>query len=1208
MKKAAYGVVGLLVLLVGAALVVPSVIDWNAYKPEITAEVQKATGRTLEIDGALEFAVLPTPHLKVSNVRLSNAPGATAKSMLSLKELAVSVKLVPLIGGSIEIASVALIEPVIELEKMLGGRMNWVFAPAPQTISPTVAPTPAGTDGKPASDQDAFKLDSLRIENGTIVYRDTPAGSIERLEKLTADISAQSLAGPFSFDGGMTVRGIPLTLAARMSKFAEKGAVPFRVNIGTPGTATTIGLAGTITDIESKPSVAAKIDGKGADLGALISALSGTSIPAPLAQKFSVKGAIRGSADGVVVNDLAIQLGDSSTKGDIKVDLQDGVKADVALRMQSLDLDALLIRKETVPGTLSAVGGKPGKVDVPAKTQAVAQKFELPEGIEANVSLAIEEVIAKKDRVRGIRLAASLKDRRVTLDTLEAGLPGGGQLSLSGQMTTPGGAMSYGGKMSFRSSSLRALLGWLEVEIASVPADRLRRFNVSADISGDAAQVQIANIASQLDASRMSGGVTIALRERTAFGASINIDQFNADAYMGEPTAATAKSSPNATAAPAVDKPDTLSKSPLAVLNEVDANLAVRVGSLNYQRTAIQGVRLDGTLVNGVLTLRDASVRNLAGTSARITGTVTGLSGVPGFKGTIAAASDDLTGLFRVARLKSSIPPRKLGKMRLSSRTDVSGEGLRIDADLQIAEIRAKVTGSATGLPAAPAFNIVLDAKHPELARLANLFGDGKPGPAVGRVGLKLSLNGDARAITINADTAVAGGSFRVSGDVATPLDVPRLNIGLELKHPNFVRFAKAFDPGFNPANRRLGALRFAVKLAGTDQNLAITDLSGNIGPTKISGSGSYAAGTVRPDIKLSLVSSVIPLSDFLEAPRSASAPGRPPSTRRPGVSTQPAGSAQPATSAQPVTPAQPASSQRWSTEPIDTSAFGLANATIDLRAQALLYDTFRVDQPKILAVLKDKVLDIRQITGAMFDGGFEMKGKVDGREVPIATTTLKIVKANVGKALFQAAEFDIATGVLTFDTDLSATGNSQAAMIGALNGNGRINVVDGVVQGFDLKKASDDLKNVNQITGLLGVLGSAMRGGSTNFSSLAGSFAVERGVIRTNDLALVADAGAGDARGYVDLPRWNMDMTADFRLTEHPKAPAFRVRAVGPPDNPRRLFDFQALQAWVLQQGVGQVIKNLIPGEKQTPGTQQKQQQVKPEHILKGLLKGLGR
>ena len=1190
MKKAAYGVAGLLVSLIGAALIVPSVIDWNAYKPEITAEVQKATGRTLEIDGALEFAVLPTPHLKVANARLSNAPGAAVTSMLSLKELEVSVKLVPLIGGSIEIASVALIEPVIELEKMAHGTMNWVFAPASPTSSAAVAPAPGGTDTKRSSDKDAFKLDRLRIENGTIVYRDTPAESIERLEKLTADISAQSLAGTFVFDGGMTVRGIPLTLAARMSKFAEKGAVPFRVNIGTPGTATTIGLAGTVTDIETKPTVVAKIDGKGADLGALISALSGTPTSAPLTQKFSVKGGVRGSAAAVVVNDLVFELGDSSAKGDIKVDLEDGVKANIALRMQSLNLDALPTGNAARPGASNAVDGKAGNTDTPAKAQAAAQKFELPEGVEANVSLAIEEVIAGKDRLRGIRLVASLKDRRVTLNTLEAGLPGGGRLSASGQMTALGGAISYGGKMSFRSSSLRTLLNWLEIHIASVPADRLRRFNVSADISGDAAQVQIKNIASQLDASRMSGGVTVALRERTAFGASITIDQFNADAYMRTPTAA--KASPQAAEAATVGKQNTSSKNPLAVLNDFDANLAVRIGSLNYQRTAIQGVRLDGTLVNGVLTLRDASVRSFAGTSAQIKGTATGLSGVPAFKGTIAAASDDLTGLFRVAGITSSIPPRKLGKMRLSSRTDVSDGKLKINADLQIAEIRAKVTGSATGLPAAPAFNIVLDAKHPELARLANLFGDGKPGPAVGRVGLKLRLKGDERAITVNADTAVTGGSFRVSGDIATPLAVPKLNIGLELKHPDFVRFAKTFDPGFNPANRRLGALRFVAKLVGTDQNLAIADLSGNIGPTKISGTGSYAAGGVRPEIKLSLISSAIPLSDFLEAPRRASAPGRPQGAGRRGSP-----------------PRSGASRQHWSTEPIDTTAFGLADATIDLRAQALLYDTFRVDQPKIIAVLKDKVLDIRQISGTMFDGGFEMKGKVDGRKVPIAVTTLKIVKANVGKALFQAVEFDIATGVLTFDMNLSASGKSQAAMIRALNGTGRINVVDGVIKGFDLKRTSDDLKNVNQITGLLGVLGSAMREGSTNFSSLVGTFAIERGVVQTNDLALMADAGAGDARGYVDLPRWNMDMTADFRLTEHADAPAFGVRAVGPPDNPRRLVDFQALQAWVLQQGVGGLIKNLIPGAKQESGTQQNQpQQVKPEDILKGLLRGLSR
>ena len=1200
MKKAAYGFAGLIVLLVAAALIVPSVVDWNAYKPEITAEVRKATGRSLEIAGDLEFSVLPTPRLRVANARLSNAPGASAKNMLSLRELAVHVKLVPLLQGDIEVASVALIEPLIELEKLSDGTMNWVFARL-STSAPASPAAPSSTSGtgaaEPISAPPAFKLDRLRVENGTVVYRDKMAGSVERIENLTADISAGSLAGPFTFDGGLTARGIPLTLSARVSRFAEKGAVPFRVSIGTPGAARAIGLTGTITDVETTPSVAAKVDGKGDDLGVLLAAFAGSPMPPQLSQAFSVSAAIKGSVNAVAVNALVFELGGTTAKGDISVAFGDGVKADVALRMSSLDIDAFV----APPSSPDARPGIP--LDPPAKpaapgnmastAPATASKFELPAGVEANVGISIDEVIAKKGRINGVRLAASLKDGVVTLNALEAGFPGGGQFSVSGKMTSPQGAMSYGGRVSYRSSNLRSFLEWLEVDIAAVPADRLRRFNVSADISGDATQVQVANIASQLDASRMSGGVTVALRDRLAFGVGINVDQLNADAYLGTGRpAATGGETPPASAPGTVATPaDTGNKpasaSPLAFLNEFDANLAIRVGSLSYRQTAIQGVRLDGTLVNGALTLRDASVRSLAGTSAQVKGTLTGLSGIPAFSGTVAAASDDLTGLFRVAGIVSPVPPRKLGKMRISSRTDVSDGKLKIDASVEIAEIRAKIAGSASGLPAAPVFDIKLDAQHPELARLANLAGEGKPGPAVGRVGLKLALKGDGRSVAVDADTQVAGGTFRIAGTVATPLETPKLEIGINLNHPDFVRLARAFDPGFRPANPDLGALRFSAKLAGTEQKLSIGDLAGQIGPTKISGSGSYVAGPVRPAVNLALFSSVIPLNDFLEAPQRGTAPAS--SGAGPGqVQSRPA-----------------PQGGRWSADPIDTAAFGLVDATVDLRAEAVLYQTFRVDQPKIVAVLKDKVLDIQRVSGTMFDGGFEMRGRVDGQGVPVATTSIAITKANVGKALFEAAAFDIATGILSFDMDLSATGRSQRDMIGALNGKGRIDVVNGVVKGFDLRKVSDNLKNVNQLAGLLGVLNSAMGGGSTRFSSLAGTFGIERGVVRTSDLKLAADAGRGDASGYVDLPKWNMDMQADFRLTEHPSAPPFRVRAVGPPDEPRRLFDFQKLQAWLLQQGVGSIIKNF--GSRDSSGNQQ-QQQVKPEDVLKGLLKGLGR
>ena len=179
MKKAAYGLGGLIVLLVAAAIIVPSLIDWNSYKVEISAEAKKATGRTLEIAGDLELGILPTPHVRASHVRLSNAAGAAAAHMATLKELRASVKLLPLLSGNFEIASIEIVEPVINLEKLADGTGNWEFSPPPGDAAKPASDTSSA--GSEKSDPQAHSLDLLRIERGTIVYRDAVSGSIQRL-------------------------------------------------------------------------------------------------------------------------------------------------------------------------------------------------------------------------------------------------------------------------------------------------------------------------------------------------------------------------------------------------------------------------------------------------------------------------------------------------------------------------------------------------------------------------------------------------------------------------------------------------------------------------------------------------------------------------------------------------------------------------------------------------------------------------------------------------------------------------------------------------------------------------------------------------------------------------------------------------------------------------------------------------------------------
>ena len=76
MKKLLIGFLAVLLLVVGAVLVIPSLIDWNSYKVDIAERISAATGRAVTLDGDIDLALLPRPTLSVAGARLAGLPGA----------------------------------------------------------------------------------------------------------------------------------------------------------------------------------------------------------------------------------------------------------------------------------------------------------------------------------------------------------------------------------------------------------------------------------------------------------------------------------------------------------------------------------------------------------------------------------------------------------------------------------------------------------------------------------------------------------------------------------------------------------------------------------------------------------------------------------------------------------------------------------------------------------------------------------------------------------------------------------------------------------------------------------------------------------------------------------------------------------------------------------------------------------------------------
>src|SRR6187431_149907 len=112
-KKVLIGAGGVLGVLIVALLLAPVFLDLNQYKPQIAAEVKKATGRELVISGPASLSLLPLPTVSLAGVKFLNAPGAQNPTMVEVKSVTVKPALWALLVGRIDVDEVVLVEPKI---------------------------------------------------------------------------------------------------------------------------------------------------------------------------------------------------------------------------------------------------------------------------------------------------------------------------------------------------------------------------------------------------------------------------------------------------------------------------------------------------------------------------------------------------------------------------------------------------------------------------------------------------------------------------------------------------------------------------------------------------------------------------------------------------------------------------------------------------------------------------------------------------------------------------------------------------------------------------------------------------------------------------------------------------------------------------------------------------------------------------------------
>ncbi|OPY78391.1 MAG: putative assembly protein [Syntrophorhabdus sp. PtaU1.Bin153] len=185
-------VIGVMALIMTAAITVLLSFDINSFKPAIETAASEKTGLDVKIRGRMGFSFFPLVNVSAKDI---HATGKGGGEFLFLEQVKVRVELIPLLKKQIKVTSCEVVKPALNIVKDAEGKFNF------ETKSTR------GRRGTP------FSLGEFKLSRGMLVYLDKKTGEKTELKEINLTLKDLSVSGPsgeiiknVSFTGTMECR------------------------------------------------------------------------------------------------------------------------------------------------------------------------------------------------------------------------------------------------------------------------------------------------------------------------------------------------------------------------------------------------------------------------------------------------------------------------------------------------------------------------------------------------------------------------------------------------------------------------------------------------------------------------------------------------------------------------------------------------------------------------------------------------------------------------------------------------------------------------------------------------------------------------------------------------------------------------------------------------------------------------------------------
>ncbi|BDX21171.1 hypothetical protein TUM22923_04920 [Polynucleobacter sp. TUM22923] len=149
----------------------------------LTSSVKTATGRDLRIAGPVKLQFFPGIAVSAEQLTLSNASWGSQRDFLTLDQISLNIKLLPLLSKRVDIDSIELKGLDLFLQKNRSGQANWVMG-SQGPLATNLASNKQ--DEAPASQNSLMNVGNVMIANANVHYLDpTGLSSIYQVQRLS---------------------------------------------------------------------------------------------------------------------------------------------------------------------------------------------------------------------------------------------------------------------------------------------------------------------------------------------------------------------------------------------------------------------------------------------------------------------------------------------------------------------------------------------------------------------------------------------------------------------------------------------------------------------------------------------------------------------------------------------------------------------------------------------------------------------------------------------------------------------------------------------------------------------------------------------------------------------------------------------------------------------------------------------------------------